>query len=85
MSLIQKIQLHSRSKFYVVVYDGIVSNLNWETRCSSSAASQIQWWVPTMVGSSSEISSEDQVCLNTGYDLMFRDIALAVLSCLGCR
>ena len=35
----------SRSKVYVEVYDGIVSILNLETRCSSSAASQIQCWV----------------------------------------
>ena len=33
-----------RSKIYVEVYDGIVSIVNLETRCSSSAASQIQWW-----------------------------------------
>ena len=39
----------SRSKIYVEVYDGIVSILNLETRCSSSAASQIQWWVPTVL------------------------------------
>ena len=40
---------NSRSKVYVEVYDGIVSILNLETRCSSSAASQIQWWVPTVL------------------------------------
>ena len=34
--------------------------------------------------SSSEISSEDQVCENTGYNCMFSCIALAVLSGLGC-
>ena len=39
----------SRSKIYLEVYDGIVSILNLETRCSSSAASQIQWWVPTVL------------------------------------
>ena len=33
----------------------------------------------------SEISSEDQVCWNTGYDCMFGDIALAVLSGPGRR
>ena len=38
-----------RSKIYVEVYDGIVSIVNLETRCSSSAASQIQWWVPTVL------------------------------------
>ena len=55
----------SRSKFYVEVNDGIVSILNLETRCSSSAASQIQWWPiggSRQCCSSSEISSEDQVC-----------------------
>ena len=36
-------------KNYVEVYDDIVSILNFETRCSSSAASQIQWWVPTVL------------------------------------
>ena len=30
--------------------------------------------------SSSAISAEDQVCQNTGYDRMFGDIALALLS-----
>ena len=39
----------SKSKFYVEVYDGIVSILNSETRCSSSDASQIRWWVPTVL------------------------------------
>ena len=34
-----------RSKIYVEVYDGIVSILIFETRCSSSDALQIQWWV----------------------------------------
>ena len=36
-------------KVYFEVYDVTVSNLNLETRCSSSAASQIQWWVPTVL------------------------------------
>ena len=49
-----------RSKIYVEVYDGIVSILIFETRCSSSDAFQIQWWVWQWY-SSSEISSEDQV------------------------
>ena len=49
-----------RSKIYVEVYDGIVSILIFETRCSSSDALQIQWWVWRWY-SSSEISSEDQV------------------------
>ena len=49
----------SRSKIYVEVYDGVVPILNLETRCSSSATSQIQW---RQCCSSSEISSEDQVC-----------------------
>ena len=31
------------------VYDGIVSNLNFETRCSKSAALLIQWWVQTVL------------------------------------
>ena len=39
----------SRSKIYVEVYDGIVLILNLETHCSSSAALQIQWWVPTVL------------------------------------
>ena len=46
------------------VYDGIVSILNFETHCSSSAASQIEWW-SWQCCSSSEISFEDQV-LDTG-------------------
>ena len=50
-----------RLKIYVEVYDGIVSILNFETHCSSSAASQIQWW-SRQCCSSSVISSEDQVC-----------------------
>ena len=33
--------------------------------------------------SSFEISSNDQVCKSTGYNYMFRGIALAVFSCLG--
>ena len=49
-----------RSKIYVEVYDGIVSILIFETRCSSLDALQIQWWVWQWY-SSSEISSEDQV------------------------
>ena len=36
-----------RLKIYVEVYDGIVLILNLEICCASSAASQIQWWVPT--------------------------------------
>ena len=39
----------SRSIIYVEVFDGVVSILNLESHCSSSAASQIQWWVPTML------------------------------------
>ena len=39
----------SRLKNCVEVYDGTVSILNSETRCSSLAASQIQWWVPTVL------------------------------------
>ena len=38
-----------RSKIYVEVYDGIVLILNLETLSSSSAASQIQWWVPAVL------------------------------------
>ena len=38
-----------RLKFCVGVYDGIVSNLNFETRCSKSAASLIQWWVQAVL------------------------------------
>ena len=37
-----------RSKIYVEVHDDILSILNFETRFSSSAALQIQWWVPTV-------------------------------------
>ena len=51
----------SRSKVYVEVYDGIVSILNLETRCSSSAASRFNGG-SRQCCSSSEISSEDQVC-----------------------
>ena len=36
-------------EIYVVVCDGLVSILNFETCCSSSAAWQIQWWVPTVL------------------------------------
>ena len=39
----------SKLKIYVEVYDGIVSILNLEMHCSSSAALQIQWWVPTVL------------------------------------
>ena len=39
----------SKLKFFVEVYDGTVSILNLEMHCSSSAASQIQWWVPTVI------------------------------------
>ena len=47
--------------------------LNFETNCSSLAAVQIQWWLIGVSSqcSSSEISPEDQVCLNTGYKCMF--------------
>ena len=38
-----------RLNSFVGVYDGTVSILNFEARCSSSAASQIQWWVPTVL------------------------------------
>ena len=38
-----------RLKIYLEVYDNIVSILVCETRCSSSAASQIRWWVPTVL------------------------------------
>ena len=38
-----------RLKFMLGVYDGIVLNLNLETRCSKSAASLIQWWVQTVL------------------------------------
>ena len=38
-----------RLKIYVEVYDDIVSILNFESHCSSSAASQTQWWVPTVL------------------------------------
>ena len=41
-----------RLKFMLGVYDGIdgiVSNLNFETRCLKSAASLIQWWVQTVL------------------------------------
>ena len=39
----------SRLKNYVEVYDGIVSSLNFETHCQTSAASPIQWWVPRVL------------------------------------
>ena len=41
-----------RLKFMLGVYDGIdgiVSNLNFETRCLKSAASLIQWWVQAVL------------------------------------
>ena len=38
-----------RLKIYLEVYDSIVSILVCETLCSSSAASQIRWWVPTVL------------------------------------
>ena len=79
MSLILRIQ---RLKITVGVYDVLVSILNLETRNSISAASLVQRWVRTCC-SSCVISSEDQVCSDTEYDLMFWDIALAVLSGLG--
>ena len=43
------IQKDSRSKIYVEIYDGIVSVLNFETCCLSSAASQFPWWFPTVL------------------------------------
>ena len=44
LSLIQKIQDWKFMLRFI-----IVSVLNLETRCSSSAASQIQWWVQTVL------------------------------------
>ena len=38
-----------RLKIDVEVYDGIVSILNLKTRCSNSAASLFQWWVPAVL------------------------------------
>ena len=38
-----------RLKIDVEVYDGIMSILNLKTRCSNSAASLFQWWVPTVL------------------------------------
>ena len=35
--------LRSKIRNYAIVYDGNVLVLNYETRCSSSAASQIKW------------------------------------------
>ena len=55
-----------RMKNYVEDFYGVVSILNFETRCSSSAASQIQWWVRTVL----------LVCENTGYDSMFGKLLL---------
>ena len=48
----------SRSKIYVEVWDDIVSILNLEMRCMSSAALHIQCWVPTVL-----------FFENTGYNL----------------
>ena len=56
----------------------------FETRCSNSAASLIQWWIPTMLLFCS-CFFDDQVCLNAEYDRMFEGIGLAVLSGLGRR
>ena len=51
-------------------------------RIRNSTALLVPKWVQTCC-SSSAISFEDQVCQNTGYDCMFGDIALDVLSVLG--
>ncbi len=55
-----------------------VSVQNFETRCSNSAASMVQWWVRRYC-SSSVASFEDRICQHAGYDRMFGAISLAVL------
>ena len=68
----------------VEVYDDIVLILNFGTE--NIARVLLRHWFnggSLQCCSSSEISSEDQVCENTGYYCMFCDTALAVLSCLG--
>ena len=86
----------SRLKIDAEVYDGIVPVLSFEARCSSSESA---FFADSMAGpdgaalllllffcsSPSEISSQDQVCWNTGYARMSGGSALAVLSGLGRR
>ena len=64
-----------RLKIYVEVYDGIVSILNFETHCSSSAASQIQWWSRFLRRSG----------LKEYWIRLYVEISLAVRSDLGRR
>ena len=73
-----------RLEIYAVVYDGTVSILNSETRCSSSTASQLQW-ASRQRSSCCVVSSQEQVCYNTEYDPMFGSTALALLSGPGRR
>ena len=58
LSLIYK---NPRSRFMLESMLIFVSILNFETRCSNSAASLVQWWVRRYC-SSSVASFEDQVC-----------------------
>ena len=78
LSLILRIQ---RIKIYVGFYDVLVLILNLETCCSNFASLPVQQLLQACC-SSSVISSEDQVCQNTGYYHTFWDIASAFFSSL---